>query len=441
MKMKYFFTFVMGAALAFACNKAEIESGNDSVQTEEGSYTIQTEILNSKTSYDADGKFSWENSEKITVVVYNDGTTDASKINKVDHWSFTNSTGAGATASFTGTAISAPWHETGIALYPNVNATNKNCLKEAGAYDTGVLVNMQQEIQPNLSNPLAVVPLIGRKNSQGVYQFQTATGILKVTLENIPSDAYYVYLQDPSSGFAFAADYSIGESCEIKEENAVSNINYKKTIAFSPAAPGETRSFYFPVPTGTIPAGTVLKLDSSSSNNLMTKTFKNTVSITAGHVTPLASVYVCPADVSELFGRYKIAGNGTNGSDEAFITLASTDEVGYDLRISRYENTTAGLDLSGSCLGKYDRANGTITFSSMQLFADTGDTWSDASQIYYSFRSYDNTGQNLVLYINSGTELSTKDKRFDFSKFVSSYSSTSGYLEFKKHGASTLTKR
>ena len=292
MKMQYILPIALMAALFAGCNKAEVEiPGNNN----EGLAEIKAQIVNTKTTYDDTGKFSWVANDRITVVVYNDGTTDASKLNVFDHYTYTNSTGAGETATFTGSTVNAPWHEYGVALYPNKNASTYNCLQEAGAYDTGFRVVVNQEIHPDLSNPLDVVPLIGRKNSNDVYQFKTAMGVLQVTVSNIPADAYYLYLQDPSGTFAFSGTFEVGNQDVINASDAVSPTGnaFMKTIAFTPAAAGETRTFYFPVPVGTIPAGTMLKMDKGYAGgyaNIMTKTLKDPVTITANHVTPLKAV-------------------------------------------------------------------------------------------------------------------------------------------------------
>lgn len=292
MKMQYILPIALMAALFAGCNKAEVEiPGNNN----EGLAEIKAQIVNTKTTYDDTGKFSWVANDRITVVVYNDGTTDASKLNVFDHYTYTNSTGAGETATFTGSTVNAPWHEYGVALYPNKNASTYNCLQEAGAYDTGFRVVVNQEIHPDLSNPLDVVPLIGRKNSNDVYQFKTAMGVLQVTVSNIPADAYYLYLQDPSGTFAFSGTFEVGSQDVINASDAVSPSGnaFKKTIAFTPASAGETRTFYFPVPVGTIPAGTMLKMDKGYAGgyaNIMTKTLKDPVTITANHVTPLKAV-------------------------------------------------------------------------------------------------------------------------------------------------------
>lgn len=249
---------------------------------------LKAEILNTKTTYDNDGKFSWLADDKVTLVI-------SQSDKNYDHYTYINSTGEGKSAIFTGDAPSGGWEEFGVALYPNVNVSNNNALKEAGSYGNPLRVVLNQEITPDLDNPLGVIPLIGRKDANDVYQFKTATGILAVTVTDIPADAYYLYLQDPSGTFAFSGTFEVGDKSVIRAADAVdpSGNAFKKTIAFTPQAAGETRTFYFPVPVGTIPAGMMLKLDKGSAGgyaNIMTKTTKDPITITANHVTPLTPV-------------------------------------------------------------------------------------------------------------------------------------------------------
>ena len=388
MKMKYLLPAAMMAVLFAGCNKAEVEiPGNDNEETVEAKAEIKAEIVNTKTTYDDTGKFSWASSDKITVVVYNDGTTDASKLNVFDHYTYNNSTGAGENATFTGSAINAPWHEYGVALYPNANMSSNNCLKEAGAYDTGFRVYVNQEITPNLDNPLEVVPLIGRKNSNDVYQFKTAMGILQVTVTDIPADAYYLYLYDPSGTFAFSGYFEVGSQDVIKASDAVSPSGnaFKKTIAFTPAAAGETRTFYFPVPVGTIPAGTQLKLDKGYSggfDNIMIKTLKDPVPITANHVTPLKAVAAVPQ--ADVLGTYTMAvTNGSYSSNHKGGLLVIEDSD--DASKGRYMMTKFA-DIEGKQYGYYDGTQ--LIFPEDQLFAANPYSATQADYPYIALDAY-----------------------------------------------------
>ena len=290
MKKYLFIPAALLALMVAGCAKTEVDTP-ENVNDVAKKYQIQAEIVNTKTTYDDTGKFSWLSGDKITVVVWNDGTEDATKLNTVDHWTFNNVTGAAASATFESTEITSPWNELGVALYPNKNAYSTAYLGEAGTKDD-LQVTLQQEINPDLNHPLSVVPLIGRKNSSGVYQFSTATGILKVTIEDIPTNAYYLVIEDPSGTYNFSGTFAVGDENEIKSTDGVSGSTYhKKTIRYTPSSV-ETRDFYIPVPTGTIPVGTTLKLMcwNGAWEYPIDKTFKSAVTITANHVTPLKAL-------------------------------------------------------------------------------------------------------------------------------------------------------
>lgn len=318
MKARYIISLAFGAMFAFACSKEEIaQNENEQPLQKEALTEIKAEIIDTKTAYDVDGHFSWLSDDKITVVVWNDGSTEPAKLNTLNHYTFTNSTGAGTSATFT-CSISSPWNEEGIALYPNVYGSGIGTvsLSYAGSHGS-VQISKRQEIAPNLDCPMAAIPLIGRKNGSGIYQFKTAVGVLKVTITDIPADARYLYLVDPNKTYSFSGTFDLNDLDEIKEANAVysSDNDYKTTISFTPRAGGETRSFYIPVPTGTIPTGTQLKLDTGSSVNIVTKTFNKTVSVVANHVTPLA------AFAAETWND--VSGTGTFYDNNGFYATSS----------------------------------------------------------------------------------------------------------------------
>ena len=344
---KYILSAALFAVLLAGCNKTEATP--EIISEEPQMMEIKAEILATKTTYDNTGKFSWLSADKMTLVVQQSGQS-------YNHYTFNNSTGDGATAVFTGSTPSGGWEEYGVALYPNVNVSTKNALKEAGSYGNPLQVVLEQEIAPSLNNPLEVVPLIGRKNAQDVYQFKTATGILAITVSNIPVDAYYLYLQDPSGTYAFSGTFEIGDKNEICAADAVSPSGnaFKKTIAFTPEAAGETRTFYFPVPTGTIPAGITLKLDKGypSYENIMTVTTKDPITVTANHVTPLGTV---PAE------SWKTLGTGKFLDDDGFYATGGPASH-VDVTIQQHATNTSRYRVVNP-YQVYIDANGKTLFS------------------------------------------------------------------------------
>lgn len=320
-----------------------------------------------KTAYDEYGTFSWVDGDKITMVVYNDGSVEPAKRGNVDRYPYATSAVDGRYATFSGSTISSPWVEAGLALYPNNNVSTYNCLAEAGTYDIDLdqehfQVKLNQEIRPNLASPLAVVPLIGRKDGAGQYQFQTATGILKVTINNIPSSARYVVLRS-NSDYRMSGTFSLDSGdCEIKESNYVSDGYYQKTVYFVPEADGETRTFYFPLPTGTIPAGMTLFMDTIASERLMTKTTKKAITITANHITPLAAVTspyyanLALTGTADSFSAYvdskspavvKVKVAAASTADAAVTAAGSSDKVITALGIGNAVSVSGSLSTTG----------------------------------------------------------------------------------------------
>lgn len=319
MKTRYIIMLALGAMVAYACNKEEIAQNEIVGPAQEETLTeIKAEIVDTKTAYDELGHFSWASGDKLAVVVWKESTA-------FDRDGFTLSDGAGSNAATFSGSISSGWTELGVALYPHPELGT--VITQAGTYDSGAAdcglqINKAQEITPSLDSPLSSVPLIGRKNGNGIYQFKTAVGILKITVSNIPADAQYLYLIDPNKTYSFSGKFNLSGLDEISEANAVytNDNDYKTTISFTPQAAGETRTFYVPVPTGTIPAGVQLKLDKGYAGgyaNVFTKTTTKPITVTANHVTPLA------AFSAETWND--VAGTGTFYDNNGFYATSSYD--------------------------------------------------------------------------------------------------------------------
>ena len=153
----------LGAMVAYACNKEEIAQNEIEGPVQEETLTeIKVEIIDTKTAYDELGHFTWASGDNLSVVVWKEATA-------FDRDKFTLSEGEGTnSATFSG-SISSGWTELGIALYPHPHLGSFACLPagtyDSGAADCGLQISKPQEITPNLSSPLSVIPLIGRKNA------------------------------------------------------------------------------------------------------------------------------------------------------------------------------------------------------------------------------------------------------------------------------------
>lgn len=145
-------------------------------------------------------------------------------------------------------------------------------------------------------------------------------------------------------------------------------------------------------------------------------------------------------------GEWAITGN-----TKFIITTESVNgNNDYNIKITRYQNTNVNpaIDISGTCYGKYDPLLGTITFATLQEFADTGTTQQSGtyagSRIVYSFRGKLNGAtQDLVFSVQDyNARLITTSDTFCLDKYIVNYGSASGYMNFQSFsGTPIFTKQ
>lgn len=206
--------------------------------------TVKATIDNeTKTAYEGEKTFSWLKGDKIAIVADRSGSDVLVNLEAQE---------AGACVTFSGEGQEGDTPKE-QAFYPETFA----------AIDGGVVsLTLPESFTPNAENPLSVLPLIGTQTSGRNYSFATASAILKVTVTDIPADATALVMSHSSDDVALSGKFSVPEGgalvpgCAVDAKNSV-------TLLFTPAAEGETRSFYFPLPVSTIPAGLKLTLKRS----------------------------------------------------------------------------------------------------------------------------------------------------------------------------------
>ena len=243
-KLMYF----AAALLTFAaCNK-EVEAPVDNATPATYKVTIKAVLdEETKTAYENEKAFSWVEGDKVALMVTKDDTGVPDIITLT-------AKSAGAVTEFEGDCPEG-YTPADYAFYPK-GTGNSSYSSDLGKVVDGTTMNLRMwgTITPDLSNPMASIPLIGKKDADGYLRFKTATGILKVTVSNIPADAYFLQL-DIANGTALNGNFSFGEDCTIYMSNVIGTAWGQKYVYFTPAEAGETRDFYFPIPVGKIPAG------------------------------------------------------------------------------------------------------------------------------------------------------------------------------------------
>lgn len=294
--MKKISYIALAALAAVACVK---EADNAAPEVVKGTpITIRAYVApETKTAYEGEKTFSWVEGDNVSLMVVNDetGVPDVIRL---------TASSSGATTDLVGTMVDG-YSPADYAFYP------KDTGDSYYSSDLGPVVDAENKVMnlrmwgtitPDLANPMASIPLIGKRDADGNYAFKTATGILKITVENIPADAYFLQL-DHTEAVALNGNFSFGEDCTIYMSNVVGTPWPQKYVSFTPEAEGETRTFYVPIPVGTIPAGLTVSISSSSRGNLVLATTKDAIEIVRNRIVATPKLTV-PAQ------EWKSLGNG-----------------------------------------------------------------------------------------------------------------------------------
>lgn len=327
MKKIIVYAMAIASIAAVSCNKIE----NDAPVTSEGKYSITATIDNSdtKTAYDADGKFSWVAGDQIKVMVYSQ--SDASKT--ANFYRF-NADEDGTTVSFTctGTPDWTAYARTGYAVYPSDLALGGT----EGAYTVTLPASYSISGSDFLS--ALKVPMIGTQVETDKYRFKTAVGLLKLTLTNVPVAARKLVLKtsDKLAG-AFTLDAENGLAMSSGASDATSEI----TINFPQQTAGSTINVFVPVPVGTISAGATFEVQQSNGTVIKaTPATAKAITIERNHVLPLPAISV--EDWISLgtgmymddHGFYYLGISGRSADDYASVTIEKHGTEAGRYRIS-----------------------------------------------------------------------------------------------------------
>lgn len=325
---KYIYT-LMGCAALLAiasCEKELEQTQDDSVIGTENPMvlpanipaTITATIADTKTSYDEDGKFSWntgESGDHIYLMFYDES-------NKQQSWIEYKATSADATgkAVFTivaeqGDQISAlsSYTNSGVAVYGS-GVDNNESKHVARPYSAGhegyTLYKPDSEhtvtydpfltLQARLTGASSEVILLGAGTGSADseagaytdYQFYTACAVLKVTVTGIPSEAKELRLcTSDNSNYPLNGDFAItyiNSDRSVEPEISINHYrqykygsdycNSSSSYIAAKTSGLSSQSFYFNVPTGVYPAGTLsINLVDNDNNSLMAKSIKSEV--------------------------------------------------------------------------------------------------------------------------------------------------------------------
>ena len=234
----------------------------------------------SKTAYDAEGKFSWVAGDRIGVLV-GDGT-------QTKQVTFTAQEG-GAVTSFTG-ELEEGFELMGYASYPFTGEVDGYACNDFAWDADKDGWRIWGSIKPSLTDPLSCMPLLGtRKGNTQSYSFKTAVGVVKFTVQNVPSATAFAYLEVPEGDANLNGWYDVSQDGYLTMAGAIEPWSNRYNWN-APAEKNSTLDYYFFLPVGTLPAGTQFLLCDADWQPLYSSEFKKDVEVVRNIVTNIAPI-------------------------------------------------------------------------------------------------------------------------------------------------------
>lgn len=385
---------------------------------------VYTDITNDvKTSYDdseINPSFSWLSTDRIAVQLESRASAGS-----YDQWQFI-SEGTGATTTFTADEsqytldILSTWKLGTYALYPKhaADASSHRDLLYAPAYDD---VYLQPESVVTKDELTSLVPLIGiRDDSTGedsktsvVYNFKTATGVIRISLKNTPATAKKVKVT-ANSASAYLSGYILTSSLadsEISSSDIYYDKGNTKTIVFGfTPTEGEDLVIYIPIPTGTLAGGFTISLLGDDDAEIISKSTSEDVVITRNSIINIPDI--------TLDSGWKSIGSGWFG-DNYLFSQSNFNKIGSMAVVDIQQSTSnpnqyrirdpyaAAARQLGVSLGGFHNAYFTFTV--------------DGENVTYSNHKTGIQFDNGTTYINCNTMLFQDGSSYDKVYYDSTY--------------------
>lgn len=335
MKKNIVFLFIAGI---FFCSCAK-EVDNESTEQHNKQVdnqrvlTITSTISDVKTTYDGEKTFKWIEGDKVGVYMTLGETSGI--------YQFTaESTGASVKFIHVLTdeeqsALGGGEPVYGTHAYYPYNGGDASIT--VGGTDANPTVSLAGTITQPTTNPMSIIPMVGKNNGLGTYSFVAITGVLKMTISDMPELVQKVHLM--ANGQAFNGVFNLQEASNdlyVDLSHFESGYGWvDKQIVFTPTndgdahddpvSTGDTRVFYFPIPEGTIQSGMTVQLKNSSNEVLMSRVTNKPITINRNRITPL-----------ETFTTWKSLGTGKFRDSRTFTEAGKPAEyVDVEIQQSR----------------------------------------------------------------------------------------------------------
>lgn len=300
-----------------------------------GSYSFTAQIENmeavtTKVVVNENGSIQWNTDESVGV--YGERTENAK-------FSIDKNTTPSAAGSFSGT-LTQPDTSPRWAYYPyQANATTDDSRKS---------LTLQLPDTYDYTGD-TYLPMLGHSTGERQMLFKHLTGILRITLRNIPAEADAFVLRSvgenalPLTGTAYVTDVDAKEAVLSITEEA----GYEVIYHFGTLVPGEdTRIFFIPLPVGDYP-----ELEISARQKDGTELFTRSLGAKSIRRAQILNVPIMDFDTGEA---YILQENTIEITDEteSFITLSSIDQETGICTLSYTQAPDEGMPQVGDILLK-----------------------------------------------------------------------------------------
>lgn len=305
MKKLIYSVLALAGVLAVSCNK-EVEApvateltGNTHTVTLKAAFAQEG---NTRTSYANNKTFSWEEGDIVYVRCANLDTEQW-------YWVEFSAVSSGPTTDLTG-EVENGFEPYDVAVYvPGPDYVNTLVYNESSVAvvapisyhldGAGLTINDEGEKSPYWNSvnipsdePLSLLPLVSVTKDEVLY-FQTAMGVLKVNLTDVPAEATHVRIA--AAGDACLGNYLMVQDGEIRmNEPWVDDEDQRRATSFveyyfEPVSDGNV-SFMIPIPVGTLATGSTIYVLDENNGILFSKQFKKDVVVARNKITELASL-------------------------------------------------------------------------------------------------------------------------------------------------------
>ena len=301
--MKKFFYTILAFAAVVACSKEKEAPVKEDGPVEGGAYELSINAYVdegnlTKTSYAADGAFSWVQKDTIRVRIKNTVDEKVSLCNMY-------AKSSGASTEFSVTLSADNYRPDSIAVYTPYKTAMSNTIYDGSSVRVSMPLSYHldgankagmtyyNKVSFSSANPLSVLPLVGVQQQDGSFKFQTAVGVLHVQLTGLEDKAAGICINSAGgdiSNYLMVRDGAISMGNAWYDTSGSTPSKYAANFVyyFFKQTAEHTASVYVPIPVGTLVAGSSIEVVDASGLTLFTKEFKKDVQIERNKVVELA---------------------------------------------------------------------------------------------------------------------------------------------------------